>query len=144
VHLRDPAGDKVIFLPTWWSSVLQKAASVLNRHHRDVRDIRFALEVDGQPRPLPADPFKRYYQNGRYSQHEAFFAGDTVGLNCVVPAAIDDDDFWRLMDAAGLYWGISPFQPGNFGFFKVKSLSRRGASPAEKEVEEENSLSVKK
>ena len=95
VHLRNPRG-RVIFLPTWWTAIMRNAADVLSRHHKEVREIRFALEVDGQPRPVPEELFDRHYAKGRYSKHEVFAVGDIVGLTCLVPEANDADWSRRL------------------------------------------------
>lgn len=145
VHLRNPRG-RVIFLPTWWTAIMRNAADVLSRYHTEVKGIRFALEVDGQPRPVPDELFDRHYAKGRYSRHEVFAVGDTIGVTCLVPEAISDDDFWRLMEYAGRYYGISPCRPGEFGFFTVESVERCGLIPQKKneEIRAEQSVEADK
>jgi hypothetical protein len=116
--------DKVIFMPTWWASTMRRAAEILCKHHNEVRQIRFALEVDGNPRPIPDQLFRRYFESDKFSQHEAFYPGDVIGVTCVVPTAIDDDDFRRLMTIAGKYCGMSPGQPNKeFGYYVVESVT---------------------
>jgi hypothetical protein len=61
----------------------------------------------------------------RYSLHEAFEEGQIVGLNCIVPTVITEEDFWQLMGKAGQYKGLSPWKPGEFGFFEVVSIRPR-------------------
>jgi hypothetical protein len=138
--LRNPGGH-VIFMPTWWQAILAQAAEVFCRHHQEVKKVRFAMEVDGKPKPLVektiqdrngndkkvlSGHFHRYYAEKRFSKHEAFFPGTVIGVTCVVPASINDDDFYRLMELAGKYCGISPGFPGEFGFFTVESVRPTG------------------
>lgn len=122
------AEGKVVFLQSWWQANLRKAADVLCRYQRDVRLVQFSPEVDGKPRPIPDETYRRYYDRDRFSLHEAFFAGDVVGVSCLVPSNIDNDGFWKLMDISGKYYGISPYRPGEFGFFKVETVERRGVA----------------
>jgi len=139
VHLRNPS-NCVMFLPTWWQAIMRNAADVLSRHQQEVKGIRFALEVDGQPRPIPEQLFNRYYDENRYSRHEAFMAGDTIGVTCVVPDQISDDDFWRLMQYAGKFYGISPCRPGEFGFFTVEKMEKCGLEPPTQQARDQNDL----
>lgn len=127
LFIRNP-DRKVTFLQTWWQRNIKKAAETLCRYQKDVTDIRFAPEVDGQPRKLPDGAFKRYYDKDKFSPHEAFHAGDEVGISCLVPSNISDDGMWRLMDLAGKYYGISPYEPINYGLFNVESITRRGGA----------------
>lgn len=125
---RNPEG-KVIFMPTWWSSTLKRAAEILCRHHKEVEKVRFALEVEGNPRPTPEQFYRRYYSDNKFSKHEAFFPGDVIGVTCAVPSEIDDDDFHRLMTYAGKYCGMSPGQSNDFGFYVVESIRATRTSP---------------
>jgi len=54
-----------------------------------------------------------------------------------VPDTISDDDFWRLMEYAGRYFGISPCRPGEYGFFTVESVERCGLEPLTERGEQE-------
>lgn len=128
---RSPAG-RVVFLPSWHRMNLQYAAQVFGRHQDVVGKIAWDLEVDAV---LRGDRwFQRYFTDGErrhYALHESFVPGQVVGLNCVVPEAITDDDLWQLLELAGRYRGLSPYKPKEHGFFKVESIrSRRGASHA--------------
>jgi len=118
---RNPEG-KVIFMPTWWATTLRRAAEILCKHFKEVEQIRFALEVDGNPRPIPDQLFRRYFEADKFSSHEAFFPGDVIGATCAVPDAIDDDDFHRLLTYAGKYCGMSPGHPNKFGYYVVESV----------------------
>lgn len=120
------SGGKVILMPQWWAALLRDAAQLLGRFHNEVSKIRFALEVDGSPRPVPGEFYKRFYDSDRFSPHEAFFAGDQIGVSCAVPPTISDDDFWRLMELAGKYYGMSPYRDKEFGRFRVVKIERRG------------------
>lgn len=153
---RNPEG-KIVFMNTWWQAVLAQAARILCRHYGEVKKIRFAMEVDGKPRTLEEGEvtdersgksrtvlkghYHRYYEESRFSKHEAFFPGTVVGLTCVVPQTIGDEDFRRLMELAGKYSGISPGLPGKFGFFTVESIRPTGtgrASRSDKQKSEED------
>jgi len=101
---------------------MRRAAEILCRHHKDVEQIRFAMEVDGNPGSAPDNLFRRYFEENKFSQHEAFFPGDVIGVTCVVPSSIDDDDFRRLLTYAGKYCGMSPGHPNDFGFYVVESI----------------------
>lgn len=135
MHLRNPNGQ-VMLLPTWWQAVVRKAADVLSRHQREVREIRFNPQVDGRPRPVPEGLFNRHYGSKRHSKHEAFMPGDVVGISCVVPNSITDDDFWQLMQYAGTYYGMSPFRPGEFGYFEVLTVERCVIPREDSEIDE--------
>ena len=121
----------VIFLASWHKANMRFAADLLGRHQDEVGKIHWDISVDGSV--LKDKWHRRYYraQNGkrRYSLHEAFFPGQVVGINAVVPARVTDDDFWRLMNLAGRYRGLSPWKPGEYGFFEVDSLLTRRAPP---------------
>jgi hypothetical protein len=98
-------GDgRVMLMPQWWTSILRETAQVVGRHNRHVGDIRFSLEVDGQPRPIPKQLYKRYYAEDKFSCHEAFYPGDVIGVTCLVPDTISQDDLWELLETAGKYY----------------------------------------
>lgn len=137
VFQRGPSGH-ILFLASWHHANMHLAAQLLGRHQVEVRDIFWDINIDGR---LRHDPwFRAYYNSGsngrsRYSQHEAFFPGQVVGVNCIVPAAISQDDFWRLMAKAGQYKGLSPWKPGEFGLYEVLSIRPRRAPMDESEEE---------
>lgn len=116
---RNADRTQIVFMPTWWQSTLKRSAQILCRHQRDVLRIRFAPEVRGTPRPIPEKLYNRYHARGQFSRHEAFYPGDEVVVTCVVPPEIGDDDFLKLMRYAGKYFGISPSQPNDYGFYEV-------------------------
>ena len=143
--------DRVTFLNTWWQAILKRAAEIHCQHQSEVKHIRFDLEVDGTPRALKEvveekegksvktlqGHFHRYYRDDRFVKHEAFMPGTIVGVRCVVPQLISDDDFRRLMELAGKYCGISPGCPGEFGFFSVESIQPTGRGRGNCSVAEE-------
>lgn len=144
---RSPNG-KVTFLNTWWQAVLKRAAEILCKHHSEIKKIRFDVEVDGSPRQLEqlvedidgkevktlTGHFHRYFRADRFAKHEAFFPGAVIGLRCIVPTAISDDDFRRLMELAGKYCGISPGCPNEFGYFTVESIQATGRGRSQNEA----------
>ncbi len=121
---RAPDG-RVIFLPNWWRQNLRFAAEVACRHQDKVSEILFDMLVDGIPRPIPEQLYCRKYGRDLFTFHEAFYPGQAVGLNVIVPDTINDDDFYRLMDLAGRFKGISPARPTEYGFFVVESIQPR-------------------
>lgn len=124
---RNPTTGRVMFPPRWWAATLRKAADILCRHQQAVSAIMFSPEIDGAPQPIPEKFFRRHLKRKQYTKHEAFFPGDTIGVTCVVPDTISDDDFISLMRYAGRYCGISPAHPGEFGFYDVQTVRGRSA-----------------
>lgn len=123
VFLRSPSG-KVVFMPTWWRSILLAAAKVHCRHHSLVGKVMFSPEIDGNPRPIPNQIFRRYSGPRQFSCHEAFFPGDEIGATALVPTELSDSDFETMLNLAGRYCGISPARSGEFGFFTVESVRK--------------------
>lgn len=127
----------VMFLATWHNGNMRFAAKVLGKHQDEVDKILWDVAVDSSPHP---DRWlKRYYtvkDKQRYVIHETFVPGQIVGINCVVPNAITDEDLWRLMNLTGQYKGLSPARPFEFGKFEVVSIRPRRA-PSEGEGEQE-------
>jgi hypothetical protein len=103
---------------------MQFAAKILCRHISAVKQIQFDIAVEGTPRPEPGFYYKRYFDKKRYVKHEAFLAGDKIAVRCIVPNSIHDEDFAELLRIAGRFRGISPFGPGEYGFFSVVSVEQ--------------------
>lgn len=124
---RDPLG-RVTFMASWHKANLSLASTILNKHQDEVGKIHWDIAVDG--RPQRGAWYKRYYMSPvskkmRYVMHECFLPNQVVGINCLVPLAITDEDLWRLMSLAGQYKGISPCRPGEYGLFVVESIRPR-------------------
>ena len=118
--LHDPNGN-VMFLATWWESLMRYAAKLLSRHQGAVKQIDWDPVVVGTPRE-----YKRFYAQGRYTLHEAFYPGDTVVVHAVLPDEIDLSDFRELLDIVGRYKGISPYrQERKYGTFDVITVDRK-------------------
>jgi len=131
---------KIRFESSWWTSSLTFAAKILCRHHRAVEGIYWDVIVDGRPDTNVDNFFKRYFNdkgsnNGRsksrFVKHEAFLPGDVIGVNCIVPETIGDDDFWKLMDLVGRFRGISPYEPRKYGHFTVDTIRPKDRTPQE-------------
>ncbi len=120
--------NKILFLPTWHYSNMVLAADMLGRHQETVKKICWDIEIDAKLHP---NCFARHYypktNNGkeRWSVHESLKTGQTIGLNCIVPSEIDDADFWSLLQIAGKYKGLSPWQPGQYGHYQVVEFHLR-------------------
>jgi len=132
---RNPAGA-VTFLASWHNANMRFAAQLLGKHQDEVAKILWDIAVDAV---VNRDSWYRRYYNvsgtnrQRYVLHESFTPGQIVGINCVVPANISDEDFWSLMQLAGRYKGLSPARPGEFGHYSVVSIRSRRAQFNDKE-----------
>lgn len=129
----------VIFLATWHNANMRFAAKVLGKHQDEVDKIVWDIVVDSSPHEDRW--FKRFYTKteggkARFVIHETFVPGQVVGINCVVPNAISDEDMWRLMNLAGQYKGLSPARPFEFGKFEVESIRPRRGAAGDQEQEE--------
>jgi hypothetical protein len=120
-------GGQVLFPASWHRANMRFAAQVLGMHHKAVLKICWDVAVDGLV--LASSTHRRFYRSRsnrlRFVVHEAFHAGQEVGLNCAVPAEIGDQDLWRLLSCAGRYRGLSPWRPGEYGFFEVAEIRQR-------------------
>lgn len=129
VFQRGPDG-RVLFLATWHRGYLQRAAELAGRYQNLVHAIQWDIHLDGR---LRRDPwFREFYVRSnrrRFRLHEAFFPGQIVGVNCVLPRELPLDGFASLMTLAGRYWGASPWQPGKWGFFEVLGVEQRRRMP---------------
>jgi len=126
---RSPAQDgRVMFLPSWWRSLMQYASKVANLHQRLAGSVDWDPHVDGNPRRdwrrtvVSRSEDKRNRQ--RYALHEAFHPGAVIGVNAVLPDGISIEEFQRLLEIAGTYRGISPFKSDDdkYGTFEVVSI----------------------
>ena len=122
--LIDDSGN-VVFLKTWWNTILSYGAEALSRHQNQVGDIEWDPVVDGSP-----TVYRRFYTDPRYpgtqySDHEAFNVGSIVGIRAMLPDSIPIEDFQRILEIAGRYKGISPFGYRlGFGRFEVVEVTR--------------------
>lgn len=127
--LRDPDG-RVMFMPTWWKSILTFAARLLCRHQELVKDIEWDPLVDGD-----TVEFKRFYEAGKWALHEAFVRGSVIAVHCVLPSGISDKEFLEMMKVAGTYKGISPYKPDRkYGTFSVLSVLPKTRALPEPEI----------
>ncbi len=131
VFARNPNSGNVIFLATWHQANLKFAAQVFGQHQEEVKKILWDINVDGVVQPNSW--FRRYFTvtgtgKQRFVLHETFVPGQIVGLNCVVPSSIPDENFWGLMRLVGQYRGLSPAKPKEFGHFELVSIRHRRGS----------------
>lgn len=138
VFQRSP-DNNIIFLASWHHSNMRMAAQLLNRFQSDVLSIHWDIHVDGKLKNKKWH--KNYYRAAksnrlRYSLHESFLENQIIGINCLVPNAISDEDFWRLMSKAGQYKGLSPWKPGEYGFYDVVSIRPRRVHRGPEDVSE--------
>jgi len=126
---RSPGKDgKILFLASWHQSNMRFAAEMLGKHYTDIDKICWDIEIDGEVRDkCLARCYYRKKPGGkeRWSTHESLVKGQTIVINCAVPASIDEEDFWSLMSIAGRYKGLSPWQPGKYGHYEVVSIRQR-------------------
>ena len=121
-HIRFEAG--------WWRANIRFAADALCRHQSCVDQIHFDIAV---VKAQPTKMHRRYFNSKAYMRHEAFLPGDRITIKCLVPDAINDEDFKQLMDLIGRFRGISPFGPREYGFFTVASVQLSVGQPNEGE-----------
>lgn len=122
---RSPSGA-VVFMPSWHQANMRIAAQMLGRHQKQVDQILWSLEAE--VRLDDSRWYRRYYRSGngktrRYCLHEAILPGQRVKFRCAVPSDISDADVAELMKLAGEYRGLSPWRPGEWGFFRVVDVS---------------------
>ena len=115
------ANDRVMFLPTWWAAVMRYAAQLLNKHQAAVKHIDWDPVIIGNPRE-----YRRFYAQGRFTKHEAFYPGDIIEVHAVLPGEITLIDFRELLTIAGCYKGMSPYRPEDkYGTFEVLTVATR-------------------
>jgi len=137
---RSPEG-KILFLASWHQSNMRMASEMLGRHQTTVKKIFWDIEIDGEVREkcLTRCYYKKTSKGKeRWSTHESLVKGQTISINCVVPQEIDDEDFWTLMQIAGKYKGLSPWQPGKYGHYEIVSIRTRRKVNKENEKESSN------
>lgn len=125
--MRGTSGN-VIFSQTWWRTIIVQGANSFGKHQDRVRAVLWASDVDGTTKL-----FRRYYttrsEKGEvqkcFKDHEAFLAGDVIGVKALVPDDIPIEDMRHIMSIAGEYFGISPFGwKMGYGKFKVVESAR--------------------
>lgn len=131
---RSPAGN-IVFLAAQHKANMTFAAQLMGKYQHVVGNILWDVNIDGRPTQDHKRWYRRVYEtrgNGksRYALHEAFQIGHTIGINCVVPQELPDEDFWSLLSTAGRFKGLSPYCPGEFGLYEVVGLRQR-LGPAE-------------
>lgn len=126
---RDGRG-RIMFLPSWWGSLMRYAAKVANRAHTEVPKIDWDPIVDGAPRKdwkrIIVTAAEDRKGRARYAVHEAFQPGSVIGVKAVLPDGLTVDLFQSLLTIAGTYRGISPFHSDTekYGTFEVESVKR--------------------
>lgn len=121
---RDPAGNRVMFMNTWWQNMLRYGADGLSRLQGAVRGVAFSSFVEGDVKV-----FDRYWrQRGgpeQVTKHEAFLAGDRVTVMASVPDDISTEDLKQILNYAGQYRGISPYKWETYGRFRAVEIKER-------------------
>lgn len=122
------ADGNVIFSQTWWRTIVVQGAKCVGRHQDRVKSVLWTPSVDGTTKL-----FRRYYhlRNEKgvpqklFKDHEAFLAGDIIGIKALVPDDIPMEDIRAIMAVAGEYFGISPFGwKMGYGKFKVVEAAK--------------------
>jgi hypothetical protein len=122
---RDGDGT-VIFMVTWWRAAFARAAKNINRYYSLVDKIHPALQVRGE-----VTRYKRWYNGGKkHTIHECFDVGSTVEASFLIPTEMRLEEFIELLEATGLYIGISPYgwKTGMYGHFRVLEVRKGGPS----------------
>ena len=137
---RDADGS-LIFMASWHKQNMKLASQIYGQHQKAVLKILWDPKIDVvlQDTPWHKRTYLTRKGKSRYVLHEAIFPGQCVGINCLVPPAISDDELIALMNLAGKYKGLSPFKPGEFGRFTVDQVWSRRETPEHVDDEISNS-----
>jgi hypothetical protein len=109
---------RIVFMQSWWRTMLSTAAQALNRYVDQVEQIQIDPEVQGE-----TGVYRRWWGNGCWKEHEAFLPGMEIEVCFLLPARPALNEFRVLLEKAGRYFGISPYGwRENFGRFDVISL----------------------
>lgn len=127
---RGPDGN-VTFSQTWWRTIVCQGAESYGKHQNRVKSILWTAAVDGTPKifrrhySLKETDGVKFFVRRIAVDHEAFLAGDVIGIKALVPDDVPLGDLRDLMGIAGEYFGISPFGwKKGFGKFKVLEVTR--------------------
>ena len=118
--------DEVIFMVTWWRSAFGRAAKAINRFYSLVDKIHPAMQVYGD-----VTRYKRWYNGGKkFTTHECFDVGAVVEVSFLIPNEMTIGEFTELIEATGLYIGVSPYgwKTGRYGRFRVLEVRKGGPS----------------
>ena len=112
---RSPDGH-VIFLQSYFRSLLIYGAQAYGRHQNTILQVRIHPHIEGT-----VHTYRRFWSADEYTDHEAFLVGDCITIKAMLPDNITQDDFKAILKLAGGYRGISPYgwQSG-FGRFTIK------------------------
>ncbi len=117
---------QILFLPTWHKANMVFAANMLGLYQTAVPLIMWDPVIDAALREKCFT--QQFYTKGdrqRFSLHETLYPGQTAGINFVAPPEIPHDGLIKLFSKAGSYRGVSPWKPGQFGHFRVNTLTQR-------------------
>ena len=117
---RDTSG-KIIFLQSWFRSMLRFGAQAVGQAQQAVDDVQADPLVEGSVKI-----YKRFYNATAFKEHEAFLAGDEIRINFFLPNVISMELFHQILEVAGKYVGLSPYGfRQNFGRFVVVSVLKK-------------------
>jgi len=114
----DKVGGDVMFPPSAWRKVLEKAAAGIGMPTAFVADIRIDPRVYRKP-----GTYRRYYTQDEYTIHEAYLPGECISLCVLLPDNVSEDLLLRLLDNVGRFWGMSPYGWKRHGFGRFEILS---------------------
>jgi len=130
VFQRSPEGH-ILFLPSWHQANLAWASRAVGQYQQDALRVWWEPQIEGT---LRENCWVRHYYKKRsgktcWSVHQAFAPGQIVRAHCAVPERLPDGDLQRLLQKAGEVRGLSPWRPGQYGFFDVLEITRRRRLP---------------
>lgn len=118
---------KIVFLPAWHRSNMVMAANLISDYREEVRRILWGMVVEVELRDKRWH--RIYYTNAagreRYSVHESIAAGQLAEISLSLPENLPVDAFSRLLGVAGKHKGLSPWQPGTYGHYRVVDVFAR-------------------
>ncbi len=98
------ADGQVIFMNSWWISLLQFGAQGMGAYFSEIKDVYFDLVVSGV-----VGTYRRYYKGTEFTEHEAFLAGTCVSVAARIPSQLGTDGLAALLNEAGRFRGLSPY-----------------------------------
>lgn len=112
------ANGEVIFMSTYWQSLLRFGAKRLGQAEGLVKDVHFSLPVSGT-----VGTYDRYWRKQQFTRHEAFVAGSTLVAHAVLPDGLSAETLSDILKEASRYRGLSPYGwRAGWGSFEVVSV----------------------
>lgn len=118
--------DRVLFLPSQWSTLLRYAANTTSSCQGLVERVAWEPAIAGTP---ATNAYRRRTAAGyqAFVFHEMFEAGTEIAVDAALPQEMTLDEFARLLTFIGTHRGFSPYHDKRekYGTFTVESVLHR-------------------